>query len=77
MRTATIATSSVRTAGRVEACTISQPAVAVSATPAAEASAPTNVLRARGWRDRVGDGETADRSSAGTVSGGTADACGG
>ena len=54
MRTATIATSIVRTAGRVEACTISQPAVAVSATPEAEASAPTTVLRARGWRDRVG-----------------------
>ena len=34
-------------AGREEACTISQPAVAVSATPDAAASAPTRVLGSR------------------------------
>ena len=43
MRTPTIATIRVRTPGRVEACTINQPAVAVRATPDAEASAPSIV----------------------------------
>ena len=51
-----MATSRVSTPGWVEACTISQPAVAVSATPEAEASAPSDRAQAerRGPRGRRG-----------------------
>ncbi len=49
-RTATIATSRVRIAGWYDAFTISQPAVAVRATPDADARPPRRVGSSRPWR---------------------------
>ncbi|WP_231123097.1 hypothetical protein [Nocardioides sambongensis] len=71
-RTLTTATSRVSTGGWVDACTISQPAVAVSATPQTEASPPSTVAPHRPRRGSVlsgSSGSCAVRARSGAATG--------